>query len=483
MTESILTPEARRHARLMAKALQPFAARLERRFRESMYERRYSPAQVRALLAITPVAAARLRSLPEFLEQIDYQGRRLAKLNVPRAGISDALHEFAAVVDEALQGRFQPVREQLQLATTLGLESAFYAVRDAEARAFFALYRAELEARDVDDLLDRFVRILTQAFNATAGRLLLPEGPIPAALSRPLYIEKGQPAERWIDRGIDRRCASYWSYPVRSLGVMQFGFRSRYPWLPREVALLEAAGSRCIEAIERARLQREVRRLEAQARHAEEEERRRIGRELHDEAGQSLLLLRLQLEMIERQAPESLRPALEEARTAVANTVGELRRIVAALSPAVLERIGLYSALRHLVTRFRKVYPGRVRVRFSGCSEPLPREIQEVLYRVAQECLQNVAKHSQATGVNLSMHVADKSIRLSVSDNGAGFHAETARARATSFGLAGMRERAALLGGTLTIRTAPGKGASVTVELPRAAAQVAPDGKDSRTLN
>jgi two-component system sensor histidine kinase NreB len=264
---------------------------------------------------------------------------------------------------------------------------------------------------------------------------------------------------------------------------MQFGFRSPYPWLPRELALLEAVGERCLEAIERARLQREVRRLEAQARHAEEEERRRIGRELHDEAGQSLLLLRLQLEMIERQAPETLRPALREARGSVERTVVELRRIVAALSPAVLERLGLPSGLRHLVARFRKLHPGRVRLRISGSAEPLPRESQDVVYRVAQECLQNVAKHSQATGVNLSLHVADKSIRLSVSDNGAGFRAETARARPTSFGLAGMRERAALLGGTLAIRSAPGKGTAVILELPRTAAQVAANGKDSRTVD
>ncbi len=483
MTNTLLTPEARRHTRRMAKALAPLSARLERRFRTSLSRRRYNLAQARALLAISPVAAARLRSLRQFLEQVEYNGRRLAKLNVPRVEIVEALQEFSALVDEALGGQFQPAREQLHLATMLVLESAFHAVRGEEARAFFALYRAELEAVELDDLLERFVCVLTQAFNASAGCLLLPESALPTELSRPLYIEKGQAAEKLIDHQIGRHYASYWSYPLRARGVMQFGFRTRYPWLPREVALLEAVGERCLEAIERARLQREVRRLEAQARHAEEEERRRIGRELHDEAGQSLLLLRLQLEMIERQAPENLRAGLEEARAGVERTVVELRRIVAALSPAVLERLGLASALRQLVARFRKSYPGRVRLRISGASEPLPRESQEVVYRVAQECLQNVAKHSQASSVNLSLHVADKSIRLSVLDNGAGFHAETARARPTSFGLAGMRERAALLGGTLVIRTAPGKGTGVILELPRTAAQVAPNGKDSHTVD
>jgi signal transduction histidine kinase len=106
-----------------------------------------------------------------------------------------------------------------------------------------------------------------------------------------------------------------------------------------------------------------------------------------------------------------------------------------------------------------------------------------VIYRVAQECLQNIAKHSQATHVNLSLRGSDKNIRLSVSDNGAGFCAETAGSQPMSFGLAGMRERAALLGGTLEVRSAPGKGATVTLQLPRSSAPVTRNGKNSRTLN
>ena len=91
------------------------------------------------------------------------------------------------------------------------------------------------------------------------------------------------------------------------MALLQLGFSEHYPWLPRELAMLHAAGARCFEAIERVRLQGEMRRLEAEARRAEEEERRRLGRDLHDETGQSLVLLRLRLEMMERDAPDTLR--------------------------------------------------------------------------------------------------------------------------------------------------------------------------------
>jgi signal transduction histidine kinase len=483
MTAALLTPAARRHAAAMARAIAPFAARLDRDFLARLRKRAYEAAQIRAFLAITPAARSRLRSLPQFLEQVDYNGRRLAKLNVPPAEVGEVLREFGAILDPVLGGEYQPAREQLHLATILTLENAFYHVREAETQAFFGLYRAEVEAKDLEDLLRRFVGILTQTFHARAGRLLL-DRPMSEKLSRPLYIERGKPDERLIaDPGMRGRYRSYWSYPLGPEALVQFGFRVPYPWLPRELALLEAAGERCRAAMERARLEQEIRRLEAQARQAEEEERRRIGRELHDEAGQSLLLLRLQLEMIERDAPVSLRPRLEEAREVAERTVAELRRIVAALSPAVLERLGLESALRQLTVRVRKIHPAEVRLRISVSSEPLPMQIQEVIYRVAQECLQNVAKHSQATHVNLSLKAADKSIRLSVTDNGAGFSAETVGSKPMSFGLAGMRERAALLGGTLAVRSRPGKGTTVALELPRTSAQVAPYGKDSRTFN
>jgi signal transduction histidine kinase len=495
-----LTPAARRHIRLMLREIAPHAARLDADFAALVRDagpssghglaedsvqnpRRNQDARARALVSITPAAASRLRSLPRFFEEVEYNGRRLAKLNAGPEEVGRALADFDALVAPVLKGRFAPAREQLRLATNLALNNALYQVRESEAEALLGLQRARAVAQGLDAMLQGVVRALAKAVRARAGRLVRLDAPASGKLAAPLYIEHGEPDERLIDgAALGRRYASYWSYPAGT-AVIQLGFAKPYPWLPREMTLLEAAARSCREAIERARLEEEVRRLEAEARRAEEEERRRIGRELHDEVGQNLLFVRLQLEMLERKAPEALAAGLREAREVIEGAIAELRRMVAALSPSVLERLGLAAALRQLAARFRKIHPGELRLRLGVLPGSLPRQVEEIVYRVAQESLQNAAKHSGAGRVMLSLRTSDRSVRLSVADNGAGFWTDIAKKKPMSFGLTGMRERAALIGGTLDVRSAPGKGVRVLLELPRASAWVANHVEDSRTVN
>ncbi len=477
----LLTTESKRHVRRMLHSLTPCADRLERRFRPWLKKAGCDAAQINALLAITPAAAVRMQSLNPFFKQVAYSGKRLAKLNLAPAVVSKSLQQFDCLAGDLLEGRFAPAREQFQLATHFVLKQAYYEVREAESQAFFDLFRAETQAADLDDLLSRFVRVLTKAFRAAAGRLTLEEQPLPEGLQQPLYIERDQPNQNLlVDRRLRGRYASYWSYPFGPSAVLQLGFTVPYPWLPREQALLAAAAARCREAIERTRMTQQIRRLQAESLRTEEEERRRIGRDLHDEAGQALAFLRLQLEMMERDAPDRLRARLSEARELAGRTTIELRRIISALSPSALERLGLRTALRLLVKRFRYTHRIAVEYRAGALPASLPLPAQEVIYRVAQESLQNVAKHSRATRVNVSFRGADKKFRLSVRDNGAGFSPDRALLKPRSFGLAGMRERAMLLGGTLTLKTAPGKGTEVRLELP---APVIANGKNSRIID
>jgi two-component system, NarL family, sensor histidine kinase UhpB len=198
----------------------------------------------------------------------------------------------------------------------------------------------------------------------------------------------------------------------------------------------------------------------------EEEERRRISRELHDEAGQSLLCIRLKLEMLGKTAPEPLRQSLAEARELTEPTIAEIRRIIAALSPAVLEQLGLAAALRQMANWFRGIYPGRVRLDLSSPLGALPKETEIAAFRLVQECFHNIAKHSEASMVNLSLHRTDGLLRLNVEDDGVGFEVKGALEKQNSFGLVGMRERVALLGGKLEITSRLRHGTTISVELP-----------------
>jgi signal transduction histidine kinase len=485
----ILTPAAGRYAAEMARAVKPEAARFDRRLSLMLRKRGHDAAQIRALLAIAPTAAARLRTLPQFLEQVEYNGRRLAKMNVSPAQAQEALRDCGAMLDSLLGARFEPAREQLRLATTLALNEAYYRVREAETQALFGIYRAEVAALSFDDLLHRFIRVLTPAFHAQAGRIAALPRPAAGKLAKPLYIERGSANAALVaDPAMRGRHASFWSYPLGGKLVAQFGFAVKYPWLPRELALLEAVAERCRAAEARTLLESENQRLDALAHRAEEEERKRIGRELHDEAGQCLLLLRLQLEMMERDAPPDLRARLAEARGVAESAVTEIRRIVAALSPSVLERLGLRAALRHLGARFRKMDAAKLDMRLMLGAVTLPQGVQEVVYRVAQESMMNIAKHSKAQCVKLSLRVADTCIRLRVSDDGAGFQADAAIRKLASFGLAGMKQRAALLGGTLALESVVGKGVTVRLELPlnvmdKGEMQAKSNGKNTRIVD
>jgi two-component system sensor histidine kinase DegS len=205
--------------------------------------------------------------------------------------------------------------------------------------------------------------------------------------------------------------------------------------------------------------------------HVEEMERRRISRELHDEAGQSLLCIRLQMELVEQALPEDQgewRAKLREARDLTERTILEMRRLIAALSPAVLEQLGLGAALRQLVNRFQRLHPCRVRLLLSKMGM-LPQQLEVISYRLVQECFNNIGKHSAASNVNISLTSADGRLKLVVEDNGVGFNVQEALAKRESFGLSGMRERVALLGGEFHVESrseGAKKGTKISIELP-----------------
>jgi signal transduction histidine kinase len=491
----VLSDQLRLHLERLSAVLTPHVRELDIQFRRRLRKARYDAKQIKALCDVTPAAAARIFAAGgpphTFFEMVEYSGRRLAKLNVPPASVLRALREYDRVLDPVLVLSYPEeyknlrwARQQLQFCVILTLNNAYYQVREAETQAFFDLSRAELHAENLEDLLRRFLQTLRKFCRAEDGRILLFEaGKTPGArllgrLAKPHLVPRGKKADALIlDPDFRARYPWFWSVPLadngRVAGVLQLAFASEYPWLPRELELLHAAAERCLRVAEKARLmedlaerERQVRRLGEHMMTIEEEERRRIRRELHDETGQSLLCIRLKLEMLGKIAPPALRAPLEETRELAERTIVEIRRIIGALSPAVLEQLGLAPALRQLATRFREVYRGQVRLHFPRRLGAVPRPIEAAAFRLVQECFHNVVKHSSASTVILSLYSSDRVLRLNVEDNGVGFEVKAALERQNSFGLAGMRERVALLGGSLEIVSRPRRGTRISAEIP-----------------
>jgi signal transduction histidine kinase len=227
----------------------------------------------------------------------------------------------------------------------------------------------------------------------------------------------------------------------------------------------------------------ELRALSARLMTIQEEERRRLSRELHDGVGQSLTAVSSYLWLIERRLPAEfpeLRANTADARQLVTRTLGEMRELSQLLCPPVLQLYGLVPSLdEHL-----KAVAGRhqLRTRFlaRGLPERLPADMETAIYRITQEALTNVVRHARATSVRVALTASADVVRLEVEDDGIGLHAGTGRAVGT--GLIGIEERVRALGGTLTIRSRG--GTRLDVRLPRPPDTAAVDlARDSAVLH
>jgi len=200
---------------------------------------------------------------------------------------------------------------------------------------------------------------------------------------------------------------------------------------------------------------------------AQEEERKRISRELHDGTGQGLMVLRLYLAMLasENIGPES-QAKVQEALKLLDHTIEDLRRIIGRLSPRVLEEMGLLAAIRKLVQDMGRTTGLRAQLELPKEFAGIDRELEIALYRSLQEALHNVAKHAQAQKFAVLLGCDDKSVWLQVQDDGVGSPGPR-RVRSRNFGLLGMRERIAALGGKVRICSGKDNGFSIKITVPR----------------
>lgn len=276
----------------------------------------------------------------------------------------------------------------------------------------------------------------------------------------------------------------------RTLGVLSVAAASPQSFDEAEMNLLTAVGQQLGIALENARLWEELQQKErvrsellARVIRAQEEERQRIARELHDGIGQSLNALVLGLNAVSTalsQAPDMASDLLNRLRVSTSDTVKELQEIIYDLRPSLLDDLGLCRALRWYAEE--RLRTRGVEVILEVPEEPnrLPAEMETALFRIGQEAITNISKHAQAHEVHIRLEFGKRHVHMEILDDGIGFDPGRTLTKVNSrrgWGLLGIQERAALLHGKLTIDSAPGHGTrlSVTLPLPEEAHDSHPD--------
>lgn len=211
-----------------------------------------------------------------------------------------------------------------------------------------------------------------------------------------------------------------------------------------------------------------VRSLSRQVLVAQERERRRIARELHDETAQSLTSLLIGLRMLEKSGNAAeLTARIAELRAQTGRTLEEVRKLAVDLRPSILDDLGLAAALQGHTDDLARRTQLAIDFRATGLDERLPDEVEVVVYRIVQEALTNVVKHANANRVEVVVCREDGRVSASVIDDGAGFNLESMRhSRERGLGLFGMQERVGLVGGSFQVTTQPGQGTGIVITIP-----------------
>jgi signal transduction histidine kinase len=510
-----LKEPARTRIAEVAKTLQPNFQEITAAWRSRMFEEFHFDGRIMAALERLNIGTGFGLfcggEFSSFAEHLTYFGTRLAKLHVDTRVVARSLELYQQFCEPHLE-RLSPMARAEGLAalesfssmTFVSVAGAYFDAQRTSSSVLLSVLDAELSSGNLNTLLDRVLRTTTQSFNAKLGVVLLRDGDdqlrpkavvgleldttleVPVGVGFTGQIAKtGEPAilpdlqhsHGVLNPMLRQKAKALWGMPLRIsdqvIGVLVIGFDKPFEWLPTEKELLAAIAERSALAIEKARFndalrERELRiaELSAHLLRAQEEERKRISRELHDATGQQLMVIRLYLGMLDGNSADTseLRKKITETVTVVDQTIEGIRRIIAKLSPLVLEELGLIAAIRKEAKDFTKRTGVRTRVAVSDTVGRLSNQTETAVYRVIQEALHNVAKHANAKNVTLQMNRDGDRISLVIQDDGVGITHGPVAGR--NFGLAGMRERVAMLGGTAKVASAKNKGTRIEVKVP-----------------
>ncbi|RME73021.1 MAG: GAF domain-containing protein [Chloroflexi bacterium] len=261
------------------------------------------------------------------------------------------------------------------------------------------------------------------------------------------------------------------------LGSICVGTKTPHEFDSEEQELLAAIGSQIAVAVENARLYAEVQHKEhlrgellKKLITAQEEERKRIARELHDDTSQSLAALLYGVEeVLEMDDPDEIKDRLEATRRLAMQTMEDVYKLIFDLRPTMLDHLGLGPAIRSMAKSRLEPEGVRVTINEAPLTCRLPQEVETALFRVVQEAVTNIARHAQARNVHILFQVQNNVVTIGVEDDGIGFDmVEVLKSpdKQRGLGLMGMQERIELLGGHLDIDTAPGYGTQILIQLP-----------------
>jgi len=278
----------------------------------------------------------------------------------------------------------------------------------------------------------------------------------PGGYKRSQLIDGAYEAERWVSpRGKDRQCHHITASPIRNK-------RGRITGAIETLEIIT----------ERKKAEENLRYYLQEITKAQEEERKRIARELHDSSAQNLIALLHQLENLltdKTKLPVKEAKALWGFYEQIRDTLQEVRRFSRDLRPSILDDLGLLPALEWVTEDLKNTYWVDVDLKVLGSERRLFPETELLLFRIVQEALRNIAKHAKATKAEVEIRFDEDKIAVTVRDNGRGFEPPENLGALTptgKLGLAGMQERVQLLGGTVRLESEPGKGTRLSVEAP-----------------
>jgi PAS domain S-box-containing protein len=298
---------------------------------------------------------------------------------------------------------------------------------------------------------------------------------------RTLAEELGQGWEKRVHPDDLRRCQTVYDEAFNARQPFRLEFRLRrfdgeYRWLletgaPRIDVDGKFSGfiGSCVDITDRKRAEEDLRDISGRMIQTQEEERRRVARELHDDVSQRLALVAIDLEQMAQSPPTSqgeLASRIQGIWSLTQEVCSDLHRLSRQLHPSKLEDLGLVAAVRSHCQEVEKRGTLRVAFAYHDVPRSVPPDVALCLYRVVQESLRNIVKHSGAKSAEVELTADPKTIHLRVSDSGAGFDLETMRARSGGLGLVSMRERLRSVGGEIKIFSKPAQGTRVEVSIP-----------------